>query len=58
MLSLFVLSVTVMGLLFLGKPLTLYLDGQKKEAVRFFFSTVGIFAGLTLLAFVAVFLGA
>lgn len=58
MLSLFVLSVTMMGVLFLGKPLMLYLDGQKKEAVRFFLTTVAIFACITVFALLAMFLGA
>jgi len=49
MLSLFVLSAALMGYLFLGTPLQMYLDGQKQEAVRFFFQTVGIFAVLTVI---------
>lgn len=44
MLSLFVLSAAIMGFLFVYKPLTLYLDGQKKEALLFFGKTVGTFA--------------
>lgn len=48
MLSLFVLSAAVMGFLFLGMPLQMYLDGQKKEAVELFMQTIGIFAILTL----------
>jgi len=40
-LLLFVVSATITGFLVLGKPVTLYLDGAKKEAVRFLFATVG-----------------
>lgn len=50
MLSLFTLSASVMGYLFVGTPLRLYLDGKKKEAVDFFFKTVGSFAVLTVIA--------
>ena len=51
-LSLFVLSAAVMGYLFLGEPLQLFLDGQKKQAVSFFMKTVLSFAIITLILFV------
>jgi len=44
MLSLFTLSVAVMGYIFFYQPLRLYLDGKKEEAVRLFIKTVTIFA--------------
>ncbi len=44
MLTLFTLSAAVMGYLFLGTPIQLYLDGQKKETVSFFLHTVASFA--------------
>lgn len=44
MLSLFVLSAAVMGLLFLFQPLRLYFDNRKKEAGVFFLKTLGAFA--------------
>lgn len=47
MLSLFTLSAAVMGYLFLGVPLQRYMDGKKKEALSFFFQTVGAFAVIT-----------
>jgi len=47
MLSLLVLSVTVMGYLFILVPVQLYIDGAKKEAVSFFLRTVGWFAAIT-----------
>jgi hypothetical protein len=46
-LSLFVLSAAVMGFLFVFKPLQLFLEGQKKEAVNMFLSTVAAFSILT-----------
>lgn len=52
--SLFVLSAAVMGYLFLGEPLQLYLDGKMKEAVAFFMRTVMSFAVITAIAFVIV----
>ncbi len=44
MLSLFVLSVAVMGFLFLSEPLQLLIEKKKQEAVIFFAKTVGFFA--------------
>ncbi len=44
MLSLFVLSVSVMGFLFLAEPLQLLIDNKKQEAVTFFLKVLGIFA--------------
>jgi len=49
MLGLFVLSAAVMGFLFLSEPLTLYLDGQKKEALIFFGKILGSFACFVIL---------
>lgn len=51
MLSLFVLSASIMGFLFLAEPLQMYLDNKKKEAVTFFLKTVGSFALFTVIAF-------
>ncbi len=44
MLSLFVLSATVMGLLFVYTPAKMFLDNQREEALTFFLKTVGAFA--------------
>ena len=44
MLSLLVLSVSVMGFLFVSEPIMLYVSGKKKEAVSYFMKTVGYFA--------------
>ena len=46
-LSLFTLSVAVMGYIFCYQPLQLYFDGKKKMAVELFLKTVVIFACLT-----------
>jgi hypothetical protein len=37
----FVLSASVMGTLVLGKPVMLYIDGQKKDAVKLLGITLG-----------------
>ena len=51
-LLLFTLSACVVGGLVLGKPLMLYLDGKKKEAVGMFVQTGLWLAGFTVLALV------
>ena len=53
-LSLLVLSAAVMGYLFFGGSLQIYLDGKKKEALAFFMRTVLSFAAITLIAFIIV----
>lgn len=56
-LLMFVISAAVSGFLILGKPLMLYLDGQKKEAVQLFGLTIGwlaVFLFFTLLVIAAV----
>ena len=52
MLSLLVLSVLMMAYCFFFTPVQMYLNGQKKEAVRLFSASVATFAGI-----VVVFLG-
>jgi len=51
-LLLFTLSAVVVGSLVLGKPLTMYLDGKKKEAVGLFVQTAGWLAVFTIVAFI------
>jgi hypothetical protein len=41
MLLLFVVSACVTGALVLGRPILMYLNGQKKESFILFFSTLG-----------------
>ncbi len=55
-LSLFVLSASIMGFLFLSQPLRMFLEGQKSEAVTFFLKTVGFFACFLALFTVLMFL--
>jgi len=43
-LMLFVLSAAIMAILFFGRPIQLYLDNQKKEALAFLGYTVFWFA--------------
>lgn len=52
MLSLFVLSASIMGYIFLYQPAVLFLDNKRQEATTLFLSTVGIFACLTLALFI------
>lgn len=40
-LMLFVLSAAIVGALVLGRPILLYLDGAKSEALKFFGYTLG-----------------
>jgi hypothetical protein len=47
-LSLFTLSAAVVGGLIIGKPVMLYLDNKKKEAVSLFIQTVSWLAGATV----------
>jgi hypothetical protein len=55
-LGLFVLSVAVMGYLFLYEPLVLFSDGKRREGVTFFARTVGYFAALVALYLLALLL--
>lgn len=55
MISLFTLSAAMMGYIFLSEPLQLLLAGEKKRAVNLFIQTVLIFAGITALLLVALF---
>jgi len=41
MLTLFVISAAVTGSLVVGRPILLYLEGKKSEAIRFFGYTLG-----------------
>jgi len=50
-LMLFVVSAAITGTLVLGRPILLYLDGQKKESLKFFGYTVGWLFILTLAVF-------
>ncbi len=56
-LSVLTLSVAVMAYLFFYEPLQFLIDGKRKEAAHFFLQTAGIFAILTIVISVFVFLG-
>jgi hypothetical protein len=56
MLLLFVLSAAVVGGLVLGKPILLYLDGEKKAGVELFLRSLAWLFGFTVIAFFAVYL--
>lgn len=53
-LLLFVISAAISGALILGKPLMLYLDGKKKEAIQFFAATLGWLILFLIVAFVII----
>jgi hypothetical protein len=53
-LSLFTLSAGIMGFLFLGEPIQLFLNGQKPHAVNFFGKTIITFGVITFIALLAV----
>jgi hypothetical protein len=48
---LFVVSATIVGSLVVGRPILLFLDGKKNEALRFFGYTLGWLAAFTLVIF-------
>jgi hypothetical protein len=53
MLLLFVVSATITGSLVLGKPLLMYLDGQKKEALKLLFCTLAWLISFLFLVVIA-----
>ncbi|MFH1112171.1 MAG: hypothetical protein V1712_03870 [Patescibacteria group bacterium] len=52
-LLLFVVSATIVGILVLGKPVGLYLEGFKKEAIKLLIYTVVCLIIITALALLA-----
>ena len=55
MLSLFVLSAAIMGILFVYEPLRLFLENQKQQAFLFLIKTVGTFACFVLIIVILLF---
>jgi len=54
MLLIFILSASITGSLVLGKPILLYLDGKKAEAIKLLFYTIislAIILALVILAY-------
>jgi len=52
MLLLFVCSAAITGFLIFGKPVMLYIDGRKREAILLISYTIGILFLITLMAFI------
>ncbi len=48
MLSLLVVSAALMAMLFFYTPAKMFLDNQREEALKFFFKTLGTFAGFAV----------
>lgn len=53
-LLLFVISASISGALILGKPVMLYLDGKKKDALQLFSFTLAWLAVFLIVAFIIV----
>lgn len=53
--SVFTLSAAVMGYVFGLRPITMFLDGKKKEAVKLFLQTVFYFGIITFVSAVLIF---
>lgn len=56
-LSVLTLSVAVMAFIFFYQPVQLFVEGKKKEALRLFAKTVGIFAVITAVVMSLVLMG-
>ncbi|MBI2629421.1 hypothetical protein HYW74_05035 [Candidatus Pacearchaeota archaeon] len=52
MLLLFVTSAAITGFLVFGKPIMLYIDGKKREAVSLLSYTLGFLFAITLIVFI------
>ena len=52
-LLLFVISAAVTGFLILGRPVLMYLDGAKKEALKLFYLTIAGLATIAILIFIS-----
>jgi hypothetical protein len=53
-LSLLVLSASVMVVLIFGRPVLLYLDGKKKDALTMLFYTIGCLAAIFFITVISV----
>jgi len=56
LLLLFVVSATITGLLVLGRPAYLYLNGAKTEAIKLLFYTIGWLLLITVIVFISLLL--
>ena len=50
-LLLFVISAAIMGLIVLGRPVMLYLDGKKKEGIQLLFYIIGFLVVIAMVFF-------
>lgn len=57
MLSVLTLSVAVMAYLFFYQPLQLFIEGKKKASVSLFVKTVGMFAAITVVTLILLYIG-
>ena len=55
-LTLFVLSAAITGSLILGKPVLMYMNGSKPEAIKLFFYTIGWLALAMIILIIVLFL--
>ncbi|HET7098986.1 MAG TPA: hypothetical protein VFI61_02020 [Patescibacteria group bacterium] len=55
--SLLTFSVAVMGYLFFYQPLQLFVEGKKKEGLKLFVQTLGVFGAITVIVSALVFSG-
>src|SRR3989338_3027741 len=53
MLLLFVCSAAITGFLVFGKPIMLYIDGKKREAVSLLGYTLGVLVLITIISFIS-----
>ncbi|MBU1102172.1 hypothetical protein KJ853_00760 [Patescibacteria group bacterium] len=56
LLLLFVISATITGLLVLGRPVYLFLNGAKTEALKLLFYTIGFLALIMVIVFITLLL--
>lgn len=56
-LSLLTFSVAVMAYMFFYQPVQLFISGKKKEALKLFVQTIGVFGVITVVVSVIVFSG-
>lgn len=54
-LSLFTLSAAAMAYIFGYQPFVMYFDNKKKQAVKLFLQTVGVFGAITFLLLILLF---
>jgi hypothetical protein len=54
LLLLFVLSATIVGALVLGRPILVYLDGKKTDAIKLLAYTIGCLFIITVITFLVI----